>query len=524
MARALGISLVLGALAFAPSCSPSSVRPQGDDRSDASARVKPTPLPPLEAVRTTLEATIEPVVERKNASEGANPSFPAALVEYEKMGYGQTREAAGWERIVRTLPGDSPPPSGPNRRRLLRFVHMPDLQIADDESPSRLANLDMPTQIDAAMRPQDPDLCRMTHAAVRTIRALHERDPFSFLLLGGDNADNAQTNEVTWALDILEGKDDIECDSGDDDDPIPGPDNDGKDPFASRGLGFPFYWVTGNHDVEVQGNLPVDDNLAAVTLGVSATNGTRDYTQKGGPPRTGSFVVADPRRALLPRSELMQLIANHGDGHGIGATQIESGEATYAFDPPGDSPFRFVVIDTAHAPGGADGVIRRAHIDRIITPLLEQAKADGKWVFLSSHHSTQSLTSNGGAFGREEPDAVLAPAWLAYLGGYPNVIGSFVGHTHRHRINALDAGGRPMWEMMTSAIADFPNQFRVYEIYDEDNGWLSIEATAVDFSTEGDKPAQAGREKAVVDYVSGWITGGVGEPNDHNVQLWVKKP
>ena len=76
------------------------------------------------------------------------------------------------------------------------------------------------------------------------------------MVLGGDNADNAQQNELDWFLSILDGAPSVECDSGKDDDPVTGPDNDPKDPFVAEGLKVPWLWVTGNHDILNQGNFP----------------------------------------------------------------------------------------------------------------------------------------------------------------------------------------------------------------------------------------------------------------------------
>ena len=508
------------AVAGAASCSGQSEHAFTNAQPEAGARL--APLGDLESVQTTADGTFSPTVARQSSADGPNPSFPDALTYYEKQGFGQTAPAAAWARLDRTVDDSPAPKSGPDRKRLLRFVHLPDLQLADDESPSRLALLDMPTQLDAAMRPHDGELCRMVNAAVRTIRAHHAKDPFQFLLLGGDNVDNAQSNELSWVLATLGGSERIKCDSGHDDDPVPGPDNDGKDPFASRGLGFPFYWVTGNHDVEVQGNVMVDDDQSRLTVGKSAPNGTRDYAH-GGAPLQGDFVVADERRALMPRTLLMQKVAADGDGHGIGAAQIASGKANYSFDVPG-TQFRFVVLDFAHARGGAEAVIQQSDLDAYVQPMLDQALADGKLVFLVAHHSSQNLTNNGGAFGRDESDPVLEPAWLAFLAKYPNIVGSFVGHTHLHRVRSIGLGQRRIWEVMTSALADYPNQFRIVEVYDEDNGYLSIEGTAADWLTDGDVVAADARQRAVIDYVSGWIVGGVGQPEDRNVRLWVKKP
>jgi hypothetical protein len=65
---------------------------------------------------------------------------------------------------------------------------------------------------------------------------------------------------------------------------------------------------------------------------------------------------------------------------------------------------------------------------------------------------------------------------------------------------------------------------RVIEIYDQDNGYLSIRGIALDYSTEGDPIAEEGRLRGVVDFTSGWVPDGRGEQAARNVELWIKKP
>lgn len=470
----------------------------------------------------TSAKTFTPQKARSSGTAGPNPADPAELKKYLAQGYGDLVEGPGESYVPRTLDETTPPAPGLNAKRILHFFHMPDLQLADDESPTRLAALDGAGQTGAAARPQDQYLCRMLNAAVRAANTVHAADPASFLLLGGDNADSAQSNEVEWALSILGGGN-VECDSGNDDDPIPGPDNDGKDPFVAEGLQVPFKWVTGNHDVLVSGNFPVEE-YAQKVLGTEAVGGTRDYTQNG-TIRTGNFVVADSRRALLNRSQLMEKIAAHGDGHGIGDEQKKSGKAIYAFDIP-TTNIRFLVLDTATERGGADGIIHQADIDAHIKPKLDQAKNEGKWVIIASHHAVGSLTLDGGVFGEKQLDAVSPEAWMDFIGGYPNVIYSIVGHSHRHRVAAIAPKGKhPWWEVMTSAIADFPHEFRSIEIYDQDNGWLMMRATCVNVRLSDDPVAAEGIRGGVVDFTTGYVGGdGNGEPSDRNVELWVKKP
>jgi hypothetical protein len=167
-----------------------------------------------------------------------------------------------------------------------------------------------------------------------------------------------------------------------------------------------------------------------------------------------------------------------------------------------------------------------ADIDATMRPALELAKTEGKWVILASHHAADALTSNGGAFGTTQDDAVLPAAWKSFLGAYPNVILSMVGHSHEHRVRAIEtSGGKKFWELMTSSIADYPHQFRTVEIFDQDNGWIMIRATAVDLDVKGDPVALEGRRAGVVDYTSGWTpAGGSGAQNERNVDLWIRKP
>ncbi len=481
-----------------------------------------TPLPVLAAAETTVTRTFVPTTPRQRDTDGPNPAAPSALSVYLARGFGDVAAAPGEPHRTRVIGAATPPGPGANPRRLVRFAHLSDLQLADDESPTRLALFDGDVT-SSALRPQDAYLCRMANAAVRTVNALHRRDPIAFTLLGGDNADSAQTNEVDWVLGILSGAGEIECDSGSDEEIVSGADNDGKDPFQAEGLAIPWKWVTGNHDVLVQGNLRVDDGNRELALGGTANGGTRDYA-KGGEVASGDFVVRDPRRALLSRTELVARVAGHGDGHGLGDAQRASGRATYAFDVEG-TPLRFVVIDTAHERGGAEGVIRQSEVDRILRPTLDEARDQGRWVILASHHATTSLGDGTGLGGELEPDALTEEQWMTFVGGYPNVIASMVGHSHRHRITPLaPAGGHASWEIMTSAIADYPHQFRVVEVYDQDNGWIMIRATCVDFSTTDDPVAAAGHARGITDFVSGWLPVDETGELDRNVELWIERP
>lgn len=451
-------------------------------------------------------------------------STPQVLSGWVDAGYGAEVEGPG-ETPMEQLPPmvSSHPAPGANPKRLVRFVHLPDTQLADDESPNRVVSLDQPGQTNAAYRPQEGMECRVLNAAVRTINALHRKDAIDFVLTGGDNSDSAQKNEVAWFMAIMDGSPRVKCDSGAPDDPVPGPFNDGKDEFAPEGLAMPWWWVTGNHDVLVQGNFPVTPDSDMQAVGTNAPAGTRNYARPGGPPIM-SPVVADPDRTLNTRAKLMAQVAADKDGHGIGADQKASGKAFYKFDVTG-TPLRFVIFDTSDEDGDSEGIVHQADIDSTIKPLLDAAKAENKLVVISSHHSTTSIDDGSGFAGSmPHPDALTPSAWIDFLSGYPNVVFAVVGHSHRNQLNWVQGTTGGFWQVMSSALADYPNQFRVAEIWDEDNGWLRLHTAVVNYSTDSDPVAAQARTLGVIDVVSGWGPNGTGTVTDRNADLYIQKP
>jgi 3',5'-cyclic AMP phosphodiesterase CpdA len=387
-----------------------------------------------------------------------------------------------------------------------------------------LANFDTPGATAGAFRPQDSHECHILNASVKTLNAVHAKTPLSFVLLGGDNADSAQQNEVDWLMQVLSGAERVECDSGANDDPVPGAYNDGKDPFQAPGLDVPWLWVTGNHDILVQGNLPVTADKDTEAMGEDAVGGTRDWSQAGGPLFTGP-AVADSARHLLSRTDLLSRVAGDSDGHGLSSTVVASSKAVYTYDVP-DSDLRFLILDTAAETGGSDGLLRQGDVDTLIVPLLDKASSDGKVVALASHHATSSLGDGSGLGGKQQPDALGETDWLSVLASYPNVLFSFVGHSHENRMRYLQTGSSTgFWEVMTSALADYPHQMRIVEIWQHEQGWYALKATNVDYSTEGDAVAAEGRRLGVLDWVAGWIPAeSTGTADDRNTMVWIQRP
>jgi 3',5'-cyclic AMP phosphodiesterase CpdA len=483
----------------------------------------PTPLPPLGAAPLTDAVTIVPRHPVESPADERTSADPAAREAMRAEGLGELDLADGEAHVGVTPAGEPIPEPGPNARLLVRFAHVADMQLADDESPARLCRFDAPTVTDAAFRPQEAHGCRIVNAVVRTVRAVHEDLPLDFVLLGGDNVDNAQENELRWVMAMLDGSARVECDSGNDDDPVAGPDDDPKDPFVADGLPVPWLWVTGNHDVLEQGNLVVNEASIAAATAASSVGGTRDWSQPGGPIVTEN-IVPDASRRLLDRAALTALVAGDGDGHGLGPAEEQSGNASYHYDVQG-TPLRLIVLDTGAETGGSEGLLRRDFVDGWLTDELDAALADGKWVILASHHRATALGDGTGLGGTMQPDAVLADEYIELVGGYPNVLYSVVGHSHVHDVSLVEpAMGHAWWEVVTSAIADYPHQARIVEVWDQDDGWLMLRATAFDFATDDDPVAAEGRTFGIIDFTSGWAKDGRGDLADRNVELWIHAP
>jgi hypothetical protein len=420
--------------------------------------------------------------------------------------------------------------AGAMRRSLSYFVHLSDFQLVDDESPGRAALPDNPA-VPGGLRPQEAYLPRAMSAMNRTLAALaRPTRRYDFALVTGDCADSAQRNELRWVMAIMDGAPGVHTDSGERNDLIPGPDNDPKDPFDAVASPAPWLYVPGNHDVEVVGVFAPDANARMQVLGDRAPLGTRDYTRRWAPVTTRE-IPPDPARRIVDRGEIVQeLLAGPAMpgpvGHGYRAGGDVSTGAHYAYDAIPDL-LRVVTVDSNDPSGGSEGLVRRSTVERFLRPELERAARDGVLVVLASHHATTAIDTNPGQFVTSpDPEAVPPSELEALVLRYPNVIAWLVGHNHRHRVRPVrgpDAAHPGYWEVMTSALSDWPGQARVLELVDNGNGTLSLFGTVVDYQTR-DCMERRFRRLSLIDQVSGWGDPGESDATDRNVELVVPLP
>lgn len=340
-----------------------------------------------------------------------------------------------------------------------------------------------------------------------------------------------------------------------------------RQPFHSTGLNTPWLTAFGNHDGLVQGNLPSSDavarlatgpvkftdlppstNIVALALGLQRLDPAALATLFQGPFR---LVTPDADRRPLSRLETIQehfRTSGRPRGHGYTSSNLSTGNAYYAFNR---GVVRGLVLDTVNPFGGSDGSIDDAQLAWLTQELQDGSRrhldTDGQWVrggrhdrlfAIFSHHTVETMTNATAPAGIAR---ILGPQVAELLLRFPNVVLWVNGHTHRNtvvpyaRAAALPGGG--FWEVNTAAHIDWPQQARIVEIVDNDNGTLSIFGTLLDHAASpepGSHPhgplalASLSRELAANDWQrpapTATVDGRRGGIEDRNVELLVPAP
>jgi len=215
-------------------------------------------------------------------------------------------------------------------------------------------------------------------------------------------------------------------------------------------------------------------------------------------------------------------------GHGFTQTNLDNDFASYTFEPKESVPLKVIVLDNTckQNPYASDSSYARACLDQTrydwLVNELEQGQAEGKLMIIAAHipvgpqlnvpdspEATPPNTTNltvvplflSTCLTGQTPDGPCEPVppytvvtdamLLATLHNYSNLILWISGHRH---INTVTPQPAPtvkgpefgFWEVETSSLRDFPQQFRTFKIVRNDNNTVSIIITDVDPAVQED--------------------------------------
>ena len=309
--------------------------------------------------------------------------------------------------------------------------------------------------------------------------------------------------------------------------------------FDASGLDVPSYVVFGNHDALVQGNAAANAGYEQVSTGcikpmvpvgdtstLSGALATLDPLELLGmlatEPQNLAVVPPDPLRQFVSKKQYMDVFRSGSDSEGHGFTYVSeqeraaSGGAAGYYAWTAAPGFRFIGLDTV-ADGGLVGIAANGNIDHPqyewLVGELEAATRKDQLVFLFSHHGPMSLTA-------PIPDEVAGPCtsmdahahdinpgcdvdprssspvhteddMVELLHRYPHVVSWVAGHSHVNDATPYpdSDGSGGFWAVRVAAEADWPQQSRLLEIFDNADGTLSLFGTILDQASDATAPA-----------------------------------
>jgi metallophosphoesterase (TIGR03768 family) len=440
------------------------------------------------------------------------------------------------------------------KTKLLNFFTISDIHITDKESPAQLIyiqqlneNLGIVTSL------YSPVMLYTTHvldATIQTINALHKKDPFDVGISLGDVCNSAQYNELRWYIDVIDGKTIY---------PSSGKNKGAKKidyqkPYQAVGLDktIPWYQVFGNHDQFFMGSFPVNNFLKEMYIGnkVLATadilkhpfnatdfltdpennktknpfyymgviDGTTPYGDIKYAGNIKDFrktprIIPDPNRRALNKNEWIKEFFNTTSnpvGHGFKMSNIEENFACYSFIPKSNLPIKFIVLDnTQLSNDGSKDIHGHGFLDQKRWDWLKKELADGdaknQLMIICSHipiDVEKSDVKSEMGWWQDPKNAVSLENLKVELFKHPNLLMWLSGHRHLNTVKAFispdeNAPEKGFWQVETSSLRDFPQQFRKFQIYLNTDYTISIQTINVDPAVKEGTPAAKSREYAI---------------------------
>jgi len=422
----------------------------------------------------------------------------------------------GEEIEVDNLPGDS--------ESLLNLIHISDLHICDAQSPARVELMDRYAdphhpmselvKLVGVYRANEIMTTQTLESMVRTINKISKGvvtdRPVDAVVVTGDVTDNAQANELSWYLTLMDGGQ-IHPDSGSTEiwegvasndpkkyDPsywnpegtpagcledyprslyglptIPGLTDAVREKFSAEGLRHKWYATHGNHDALLQGTVVPDDFTNAFAVGNQRTVGLSpetdlaamfgNFTQVGPTsypnPEGATFleITADQSRHFNEKDSWAKVHTDCGHDHGLDQSNVISKSKYWARDI---GEFRLISLDTVNEFGGWQGSLDRGQFEWLKNQF---ANPVPKYFILLSHHPAPTLFNTYAPTGVAQ--RVDEKELVTELLIEKRVILWLAGHNHEHSIEYVGTEGVDgFWHIQTASNIDWPQQGRQVEI------------------------------------------------------------
>jgi metallophosphoesterase (TIGR03768 family) len=241
-------------------------------------------------------------------------------------------------------------------------------------------------------------------------------------------------------------------------------------------------------------------------------------------------VIADANRRSLLRTEWISEFFNTSSnpvGHGfnlVNPTQ-QSGFACYSFLPKSNIPIKVIVLDDTqsetdgskdiHGHGFLDAnrwawlraelaagqaanqlMIIAAHIPIAVVKIGDETEW---WLGDRTARPTDSWWTDTIA---TTDNAVTLAELVSTLQNTPNLLMWIAGHRHFNTVKAFISPDPThpeygFWQVETSSLRDFPQQFRTFEIYLNSDYTISIKTINVDPAVKAGTPAATSRKYAI---------------------------
>jgi metallophosphoesterase (TIGR03768 family) len=507
-------------------------------------------------IASVVETTAQRTIAFDNTLSALAPAELSKVSQYAGYGYGDWTFGDPLPSDPRTdiMPAGYERSGVTKDRKLLNFFTITDIHITDKESPNQVIYLQqvyyplgLPAPFDALgsypwaweTSVYSPVMLYTTHvldAAVQTVNALHKENPIDFGISLGDAANSTQYNELRWYIDVLDGKV-ITPSSG----AHAGAGTiDYQKPYKAAGLDktIPWYQALGNHDHFTIGSIPVGAFLrqsyisdTVVAMGdilyslanvndpvyyMGVIDGSTPYGDIVGAGPVVTFnnppkVVADADRRSLLRTEWIGeffTTTSNPVGHGFTQGNIDNGFACYSFVPKSDIPIKVIVLDDTQSETDGDNSIHgHGYLDAARWDWLKKELADGDaagQLMIIAAHIPIGVQPPGSfmEWWINPLNAVTIGGLVEELQGHPNLLMWIAGHRHLNTVKAFVStdSAHPengFWQVETSSLRDFPQQFRTFEIYLNSDYTISIVTTGVDPAVEPGTPAAVSRSYAV---------------------------